>query len=40
MKNLKLNIFNLLIEAGVAEKQAKKLAKKTYRKAKKCIENK
>lgn len=29
MKNLKANIYNLLVEAGVAEKQAKKLAKKT-----------
>ena len=40
MKNLKANIYNLLVEAGVAEKEAKKLAKKTYKKAKKCIENK
>lgn len=40
MKNLKANIYNLLVEAGVAEKQAKKLAKKTCKKSKKCIENK
>ena len=40
MKNLKTHIYNLLVEAGVAEEQAKKLAKKTYKKAKKCIENK
>ena len=39
MKNLKANIYNLLVEAGVAEKQAKKLAKKTCKKAKKCIKN-
>lgn len=34
MKNLKANIYNLLVEAGVAEKQAKELAKKTYKKLK------
>lgn len=40
MKNLKANIYNLLVEAGVAEEQAKKLAKKACKKAKKCIKNK
>ena len=40
MKNLKANIYNLLVEAGVAEEQAKELAKKTYKKTKKCIKNK
>lgn len=40
MKNLKANIYNFLVEAGVAEEQAKKLAKKTCKKAKKCIKNK
>ena len=39
IRNLKANIYNLLVEAGVAEKQAKELAKKTYKKVKKCIEN-
>lgn len=34
MKNLKANIYNLLVEAGVAEEQAKELAKKTYKKLK------
>ena len=34
MKNLKANIYNLLVEAGVAKEQAKELAKKTYKKLK------
>lgn len=34
MKNLKANIYNLLVEAGVAEEQAKELAKKTCKKLK------
>lgn len=34
MKNLKANIYNLLVEAGVAEEQTKELAKKTYKKLK------
>ena len=34
MKNLKANIYNLLVEAGVAEEHAKELAKKTYKKLK------
>lgn len=34
MKNLKANIYNLLVETGVAEEQAKELAKKTYKKLK------
>jgi glutamyl-tRNA reductase len=39
IRNLKANIYNLLVEAGVAEEQAKELAKNTYKKVKKCIEN-
>ena len=32
MKNFKASIYNLFVEAGVAEEQAKKLAKKTCKK--------
>lgn len=40
IKNLKASSYNLLVEAGISEEQSKKLAKKTYKKVKKCIKNK
>ena len=39
IRNLKANIYNLLVEAGVAEEQAKELAKNTYKKVKKEAED-
>lgn len=33
MKNLKTNIYNLLVEASVAEEQAKKIGEKNIQKS-------